>query len=168
MAFEKKKTAYLRKLRGDDDIVKYLIKLDSSHELVYPDGSYVKTGTTVDGGKHDKLCYFTVRLHATAPTVLILQKPIATVETTPARLTINKDSELNDTKANFFAAGSSDILVCATRAHAFETAVEKYIKAHPFTDKEKEEAKAAKASKGRRNSRKSSRKTRKTRKNNRR
>ena len=157
MAFERKKSTYLAKVRREAKLDDYLVALDSSHDLVFPNGDYVKVGEVSDGDKFSKLCYYTVGLHEDHPARLILRDSNTHVSVTPMMVRIHekghKAHDISAHKGDFFAKGSDAMLVCPTMKADFEKAFEDYVAAHPFSKKKK-------VSGSRRNNRRGSERTR--------
>lgn len=152
--FSRKTITYLTKVRKE--LEPYLVTLNSSHDLVFPNGDYVKVGEVSDGDKFSKLCYYTVGLHEDHPARLELRDSNSRVTTTPTMVRVHenghKSFDFSMHKGDFFAKGSDAMLVCPTMKADFEKAFEDYVAAHPFPKKRK--AKGTRRS-SRRNSRNS-------------
>jgi hypothetical protein len=150
MAFERKKTTYLKGVR--EAVETFLVSLDDSHDLVYPNGDYVEVGE--DDSKRSKLCYYTAWINEDYPVRLVLRDSNTHLSVTPSRVRIHEKGHRapDDVmeKGELFAKGSEHMLVCPTMKADFEKAFEAYVAAHPFPKKRK-------ASGSRRNSRRGSR-----------
>ncbi len=161
MAFERKKSTYLGKVRKA--LEDYLVTLDDSHDLVYPNGDYVKVGESGNGYKYDKLYYYTAELHEDHPARLELRDSNSRVSTTPTRVRVHENGhkayDFDMYKGDFFAKGSDAMLVCPTMKADFEKAFEDYVAAHPFPKKRK--AAGTRSRNSRRGSERTRRNTRK-------
>jgi hypothetical protein len=137
--FSRKTTTYLTKVRKE--LEDYLVTLDDSHDLVYPNGDYVKVGESGNGYKYDKLYYYTAELHEDHPARLELRDSNSRVTTTPTMVRVHEHGHkayvFSMHKCDFFAKGSDAMLVCPTMKADFEKAFEDYVAAHPFPKKRK-------------------------------
>jgi hypothetical protein len=137
--FSRKTTTYLTKVRKE--LEDYLVTLDDSHDLVYPNGDYVKVGESGNGYKYDKLYYYTAELHEDHPARLELRDSNSRVTTTPTMVRVHENGhkayDFSMHKGDFFAKGSDAMLVCPTMKADFEKAFEDYVAAHPFPKKRK-------------------------------